>query len=225
MKWTIEEINKGIELINSGKNFVEVAEVLNKSQNSVTKKFNRLGFKSGYILSKKNGGTIYNNLDWTIIQEKHDSGYSYNDLIVLLKLTPLAIKWGKDNDKLVFRSHIEGVRLARSKGLYPQSNKVGLARYRQLCEFKFSLKDYKDKFDFKLIEQFGWYKAKNRGDNLGGVSRDHMYSVSDGFKNNIDPKFISHPANCSLVLQTDNSKKKGKSSITLEELIERINNW
>jgi len=37
--------------------------------------------------------------------------------------------------------------------------------YRRACEFKFDIKDYPDKFDFELIEKYGWYKAKNRGDN------------------------------------------------------------
>jgi hypothetical protein len=34
--------------------------------------------------------------------------------------------------------------------------------------------------------------------NLGGVSRDHMIAVRDGFNLGIDPKLLSHPANCKL---------------------------
>jgi len=60
------------------------------------------------------------------------------------------------------------------------------------------------------------YKASNRGNNLKGISRDHMYSVSQGFQNNVDPTIISHPANCQLLIHTENQSKGDKSKITLE---------
>lgn len=88
--------------------------------------------------------------------------------------------------------------------------------YRKKCQFSFSLDTYPEEFDFSLIEKYGWYKAKNNGDNPNGVSRDHMFSVKDGFLNKVDPKIISHPANCRLVLQHENAKKRNKSCITLE---------
>lgn len=97
--------------------------------------------------------------------------------------------------------------------------------YRHDCAFTFALSDFPDEFDFSLIEKYGWYKAANHGNNLNGVSRDHMYSVKDGFINNVDPKIISHPANCKLVLQRYNSSKYSKSSITLEQLMDRIQKW
>ena len=68
-------------------------------------------------------------------------------------------------------------------------------------------------------------KAKNKGDNPNGVSRDHMYSVMEGYRNNIDPSIISHPANCKLLLQKNNASKFDGSSITFEELLDRIEKW
>ena len=103
--------------------------------------------------------------------------------------------------------------------------KLELRKYRQQCTFTFSLNDYPDEFDFKLIEQYGWYKAKNRGNNLNGVSRDHMYSVKEGFLNKVDPKILAHPANCRLIRHNDNVSKGSKSTITLEQLLERIRLW
>lgn len=97
--------------------------------------------------------------------------------------------------------------------------------YRPKCEFKFSLDDYPDKFNFDLITEFGWYSPSNKRNNLGGISRDHIYSVNDGFKNGIDPKIISHPANCQLLVHNDNSSKKTKSNITIEQLLEKIKKW
>lgn len=98
-------------------------------------------------------------------------------------------------------------------------------RYRQLATFKFSLNSYPNEFDFALIEAHGWYSAKNRGGNLTGVTRDHMYSVAEGFRKGVDPAIVAHPANCKLMLFTDNYRKRGSSSISLETLLERISAW
>lgn len=103
--------------------------------------------------------------------------------------------------------------------------RISYLDYRRSCKFKFSIRKYSKEFDIDLIRKFGWYSAKNHGNNLNGVTRDHMYSVMDGFKNNIDPSIISHPANCKLMIHPENSSKHDKSSITLEELKERIKIW
>jgi len=90
---------------------------------------------------------------------------------------------------------------------------------------KFNINEYKDKFDLSLVTKYGWYSPTNKGNNLHGVSRDHLYCVRDGFINKVDPDIIKHPANCCLMKHTDNNLKNYTSSITLEELIDRINNW
>jgi len=97
--------------------------------------------------------------------------------------------------------------------------------YRQQCLFKFDVNDYPDKFNLQLIEDAGWYKPSNRGNNLSGVSRDHMVSIRHGFDNGIDPDIIAHPANCDILHQSKNASKGLQSSITLEELLDRIRNW
>ena len=97
--------------------------------------------------------------------------------------------------------------------------------YKKQCNFKFALKDFPSEFNFNLILENGWYKAKNHGDNLGGVSRDHMFSINQAFIAKIDPYYISHPVNCQLLLHSDNSSKHSKCSITKEELMERVNRW
>lgn len=102
---------------------------------------------------------------------------------------------------------------------------TGYKLYKRKCSFKFNLSDYKNEFDFNLIKKYGWYKAKNRGNNLKGISRDHMLSIKEGFLNNIPTELIAHPANCKLIKQTENSSKYSKSSINIDELIKRINKW
>lgn len=100
-----------------------------------------------------------------------------------------------------------------------------LRTYRLNASFNFNLADYPEEFDFSLIEKYGWYSASNRGNNLNGVSRDHMVSVKFGYENNIDPKIIGHPANCRLMRHNDNVSKYEGCSITLKELKLRIEKW
>jgi hypothetical protein len=108
---------------------------------------------------------------------------------------------------------------------YTEQNKDEYLLYRQRCNFKFDVYDYPDKFDLSLAESLGWYSPSNKKNNLDGVSRDHMYSVNEGFKNGIDPSIIAHPANCRVIQHRSNQSKRAKSSITLEELMERIKSW
>lgn len=103
-------------------------------------------------------------------------------------------------------------------------------RYYYACRFKFNVYKYPEEFDIKLIEEHGWYscpgkKRKNKIKNLHGVSRDHIISIGYGFRNNIDPKIISHPANCRIILHSDNKKKADNCGIELEHLLEKIRKW
>jgi hypothetical protein len=97
--------------------------------------------------------------------------------------------------------------------------------YKNRCRFNFNLADFPDEFDFSLVEEHGWYSAKNRGNNMKGVSRDHIISVMFGFKNGIDPDIISHPANCRLLTQSQNASKGKRCDMPVEELIEKISIW
>lgn len=106
-----------------------------------------------------------------------------------------------------------------------RSNLTEYNRYRKECQFNFNLKDFPNEFDFELIEKYGMYKAKNRGNNPNGVNRDHMFSILEGYRQDVDPYLISHPANCELLLHQDNIKKRDKCSITLEQLKRRVAEW
>ena len=97
--------------------------------------------------------------------------------------------------------------------------------YRKQCSFKFALNQFPTEYDFSIIKDNGWYKAKNHGDNLYGVSRDHIFSVYEGFKQQIDPYYISHPANCKLLLQSENASKCSNCGMTIEELKNKIKEW
>jgi len=109
---------------------------------------------------------------------------------------------------------------------YNRKNMEVFTIYKSDSSFRFSLNDYPDEFDFSLIEKYGWYSPSNsKKPNIGGVSRDHMISVKEGFKLDIDAKLLAHPANCQLMVHSDNISKNKKSSLTIEELTVRINEW
>lgn len=51
---------------------------------------------------------------------------------------------------------------------------------------------------------------------------DHMFSISDGFKENIPPYIIGHISNLIMLPASDNLSKSGKSSVTKEELFSKF---
>jgi len=55
-----------------------------------------------------------------------------------------------------------------------------------------------------------------------GYEIDHKYSKTEGFKNNTDPLVISNWRNLEILTVKKNSIKKGKCSITIEELLSLI---
>lgn len=106
-----------------------------------------------------------------------------------------------------------------------KSKSSELSYYRKDCSFKFSLNDFPKEFDFELIKKHGWYSPSNKKNNLNGVSRDHIFSVRDGFERKVSPSIMSHPANCRLMIHSENIQKNKKSDITLEELLDRISKF
>jgi hypothetical protein len=108
---------------------------------------------------------------------------------------------------------------------YTEKFKEPYLLYRQQCNFDFELTSYPDKFDLTLVESYGLYSPSNKGNNLNGISKDHMLSVKTGFELGVDPEIIKHPANCQIMPHKQNQSKREKSSITLEQLLERIKNW
>jgi hypothetical protein len=103
--------------------------------------------------------------------------------------------------------------------------RTALENYRADCAFKFNLSDFPDEFDFALIETHGWYKPKNRGNNLFGVSRDHAVSVRYGFDNNLPAEHLAHPANCVLMRHGENVSKYTSNSMSYDDLLDRITKW
>lgn len=114
--------------------------------------------------------------------------------------------------------------------LYHPEAQIALRTYRARAAFDFNVYQYPDRFDLRMIQEYGWYSpggrnGNNKNRNMTGVSRDHLYPVKLGWLNNIDPELLAHPANCQLMLQMDNLKKRDNASISINELKERIKHW
>lgn len=106
---------------------------------------------------------------------------------------------------------------------YNRDEISSIRSYRIACLFKFDFEKYQNEFDTELINQYGWYAPKNsKNCNLSGVSKDHLISIKFGFDNQIDPKIMSHPANCQIMIHTNNVKKGKFCSLTIEELLSKI---
>lgn len=54
---------------------------------------------------------------------------------------------------------------------------------------------------------------------------DHIYSISQGFKDQINPFFIAHPCNLQMLKAKENKKKNAKCGHTTDELFEKINQF
>lgn len=94
--------------------------------------------------------------------------------------------------------------------------------YQAQCRFRFHTSQFPEIFDQAAIDSVGLYHSVN---NPNGLSRDHMFSIEDGWKQKVDPDIISHPANCRLIPHPENLRKRTDSIITLSELLRRIENW
>ena len=94
--------------------------------------------------------------------------------------------------------------------------------YQIACSFNFKVYDFPEYFEMSLVEKLGWYHPTK---NPEGVSRDHKISVSFGWKNKIDPKIISHPCNCEIMIFKDNQMKQTNCSLKIEQLEKDIGEW
>ena len=121
--------------------------------------------------------------------------------------------------------------IPESKGRIRRSPYVKLDEKKQYYEdarFTFWVYNFPEEFELSLVEKHRWYStpgSRNGIKNVEGVSRDHMFSISEGFRLGIDPKILAHPANCQLMRHRDNKRKHGECSILLEKLYKKIEEW
>lgn len=172
---------------------------------------------------------LINEMPWEQIQFDYDSGLSTRDLCKKYVMSGKTIAKARTLKLFTSRSLSDACKntvIKKPRDYSEVRNKrSALINYRADCAFKFNLSDFSDEFDFTLIESYGWYKPKNRGNNLSGVSRDHAVSVRYGFDNSLPPEHLAHPANCVLMQHGKNVSKGKKNTMSYEELLNRIEAW
>jgi hypothetical protein len=238
MKWDETKIEKLERLINEYKKPIEIIEELGVTKKALSLKMNKLGLKIKYkkSLNCVNCGIefeAYTNNTSKFCSNSCSATHT-NKNKKLTQKTKEKIKksllvFFKDNQKkekpLKKCKNCNNIINEKFKYICVSCKIEYYQFYRMECKFDFNVYDYPERFDLDLIKKHGWYSASNRGNNLNGVSKDHMFSVKDGFKLKISPHIIKHPANCKLMIHTENNIKKTNSTLTLGELLDRIKNW
>lgn len=101
--------------------------------------------------------------------------------------------------------------------------------YRSRCAFRFNVYDWPAEFDIALIRKHGWYRPSHskKGANLTGVSRDHLFSIGNGYREDRDPMILAHPANCRIMIHNgpDGNNAKKTNGISWDDLSRRIEEW
>jgi ribosomal protein L37E len=255
MKWNNELDNKLKSLINLNKDYNEIAKEFNVSYRTLTNRAFRLGLKvlkqhHEIILCKNCGKSINKTLSnekkfcnqscsaqYNNKRRKHSEETKNKIRHTIKSKFPTKMKENKivRNKKLRENRPLISIRKCRFCGndkpilkhkiICSDCGFMYYKFYRPLCEFNINVNDYPDEFNLSLVKKLGWYSPSNKGNNLNGVSKDHIYSVYDGFKNNVDFNILKHPANCKLVQHIDNNKKKCQSLITLDKLLLKIKKW
>ncbi len=229
-----------IKLVNSGLTIKEITYELSISRSSVTRLYKKYGIKSKFIELKNEELECLeclNKFNGNIKQERKFCSKSCaiknsnkNRLLTddtklkisnTLKNKPKKEKVIKERtcrncDNSIFKKH---------KRICDECREIYYQYYRPSSNFDFDINLYKDKFDFSIVKEYGWYSPSNKGNNLGGISKDHLFSVKDGFINNVNTDIIKHPANCRLMIHKENNIKNYNSVITLDELLIRIKEW
>lgn len=81
-----------------------------------------------------------------------------------------------------------------------------------------------DIVDSDLLKTYGIFNNKT---NTIGCVRDHMFGRREGHRLNVPPILLRHPANCQIVLNSENVRKSmnGDISKSLEQLFIDIKNY
>ena len=129
-------------------------------------------------------------------------------------------KKSKEKFTQEFKDKLKKTMIERGHWLDP-SKKDPYILYREEADW---IRKMWDIVDSELIKEHGIF---NTSTNSKGCVRDHKYGRINGFKNNVPPILLRHPANCQIILSTENVKKAhtGDSSITLEELLNDIKEY
>jgi hypothetical protein len=109
-------------------------------------------------------------------------------------------------------------------------NLIVFENYRNDWEWLFETKE--DYFIFVRALTEKNYDLFKKQINPKGLKRswkanhlDHIYSISQAYKDKINPFFIAHPCNLQMLKARENKKKNAKCGHTIEELYSKIDSF
>lgn len=128
-------------------------------------------------------------------------------------------KYGIEKGTKIFESRQE----KWMKTLYTNNTKEELYSWaKKLSESELTdLKEY-----YKEVSKYtkrAAHKVNNIELRSNDYHLDHIFSIKEGYKNNVDPKIIGSVVNLRIVTKSKNCSKKSNCDISLEELVEKYN--
>ena len=112
-----------------------------------------------------------------------------------------------------------------TKNIYTFDNSLSKESYKYFCRFKFNIWDYPQIPGYELLKTYKFSTPQNKEPGQLYLHRDHRISIEFGWLNKIPFQYISHPANCEIMIEHQNIKKSSNNSIELELLYSIINDW
>ena len=120
------------------------------------------------------------------------------------------------------RSMTESIDNFYNETIYKKSSPNHRKIYQRKTKFNYKTEGFEKCEGYEDLLKYGRYHPTK---NPNGYDGDHLFSRMDGFDNNVPIEIIRHPSNCRFIPHLDNVKKGRKSTITLDELYKRYNNW
>lgn len=112
---------------------------------------------------------------------------------------------------------------SRCKYCYYESQRIPYEKSLQFENYKKYVRNLSSssfRFNRNFIDPNGLKEINSRKYHI-----DHIYSIIDGFLNDIDPKIISSPINLRVISQEENLIKGRNSDILLEELLDKYSKY
>lgn len=155
----------------------------------------------------------------------HGNLYDYSKSIYKNSKSKIIITCKEHGDfEQISYDHMNGIgcNKCRVKKLLDTKIKKGIIRsLDQLSEFE------KYKNDVWNITEINYRKYKNKIDNLNrrgyNFNLDHVFSIQQGFANNIDSNIIGHYTNLRIIPASENRKKHSNCDKTIIQLFEDYN--
>lgn len=110
------------------------------------------------------------------------------------------------------------------KNMESQGKWIKISELPDYKQYKWLCWHYTKRNDLSILENYEKRGKHYKGENEDVFSLDHIYSIAQGFKNSILPQIIGSIHNLRFLRWDENLAKKDRCDITIEELMDKIQN-